>query len=183
LLQNRKRPVLAPKVLAPEPGLTLAGQPRKNISGRKMVKIDLERVEKLASQGLNHEQIARNLGTTRETLNKRKKQFIAFSDALEKGRATFIESLSTGYVDLVAQRNVAAIIYGTKVHLGWRENEPLINVHNEQHTHMAPDPAVLEADRNLIREAIQILRAHGVPAAVEFEEAEFRKLPDPNESK
>jgi hypothetical protein len=49
--------------------------------------------------------------------------------------------------------------------------------------HVAPDPAALAADRNLIREAIQILRSHGVPAAVELEETEFRKLPDPDESK
>lgn len=32
----------------------------------------------------------------------------------------------------------------------------------------------------LIREAIQILRSHGVPAAVELDEADFRKLPDPD---
>jgi hypothetical protein len=53
--------------------------------------------------------------------------------------------------------------------------------------HVAPDPAALAADRNLIREAILILRRLGAPAAVEFgapaavelDEADFKALSEP----
>jgi hypothetical protein len=78
--------------------------------------------------------------------------------------------------------NTTAQIFYLKARAGWRDQGPAVDVHNETHVHVA-DPATLEADRNLIREAIEILRAHGVPAAVELEETEFRKLPDPDESK
>jgi hypothetical protein len=54
----------------------------------------------------------------------------------------------------------------------------VVEINNHQNVNVAPDPAVLAADRNLIREAILILRRSGVPAAVELEETEFRKLPD-----
>ena len=55
----------------------------------------------------------------------------------------------------------------------------MVEINNHQNVNVAPDPAVLAADRNLIREAILILRRSGVPAAVELDEADFRALPEP----
>jgi hypothetical protein len=79
--------------------------------------------------------------------------------------------------------NVTAQIFFLKARAGWRDQGPVVEINNQQNVRVAPDPVDLAADRNLIREAIQILRSHGVPAAVELEETEFRKLPDPDESK
>jgi hypothetical protein len=66
--------------------------------------------------------------------------------------------------------NVTAQIFFLKARAGWRDQGPAVEINSQQNVHVAPDPAALAADRNLIREAIQILRSHGVPAAVELEE-------------
>ncbi len=172
LLQNRKPTV------APAPGLTLAGQPRKNNSGRKIKEIDLAKVERLASQGLNFDQIAEDLDIAINTFYRRKRQFREFSHALKRGRAQFRDTLSRRFVDLVREGNVAAVIYATKVHLGWRENEPMVEINNHQNVRVAPDPATLVADANLIREAILIFKRLGAPDAQELEEADFKALPE-----
>jgi hypothetical protein len=141
---------------------------------------DLAKVERLASQGLTFEQIADSLGIHVATLYRHKHQLSEFSEALKRGRAQFRDTLSRRFVDLVREGNVAAIIYATKVHLGWRENEPLVAINNHQNVHVAPDPAGLAADRNLIREAILILRRLGAPAALELDEADFKTPWEPN---
>ncbi len=55
----------------------------------------------------------------------------------------------------------------------------MVEINNHQNVNVAPDPSVLAADQNLIREAILILRRLGVPAAVEVDEADFTALSEP----
>ena len=74
--------------------------------------------------------------------------------------------------------NVTAQIFFLKARAGWRDQGAVVEINNHQNVNVAPDPAVLAADRNLIREAILILRKLGVPAAVELDEADFRALPE-----
>ena len=55
----------------------------------------------------------------------------------------------------------------------------MVEINNHQNVNVTPDPAVLAADQNLIREAILILRNLGVPAAKDLDEADFQALPEP----
>jgi hypothetical protein len=41
-----------------------------------------------------------------------------------------------------------------------------------------PNPMELVADRDVIRDAIRILRSLGVPSTLEMDEADFRALPE-----
>jgi hypothetical protein len=75
--------------------------------------------------------------------------------------------------------NVTAQIFFLKARAGWRDQGPVVEINNQQNVRVAPDPVDLAADRNLIREAILILRRLGVPAAVELDEADFRALSEP----
>ena len=169
--------------LLQNPRLTLAGQPRKNNSGRKIKEVDLAKVERLASQGLKFDQIAEDLDIAINTFYRRKQQFREFSQAVKRGRAQFHDTLSRRYVDLVREGNVAAIIYGTKVHLGWRENEPLVEINNQQrNVRVTVDPAALAGDVSLIRGAIRMLKSLGVSAAQEFEDVPFEVLPNSSNS-
>ncbi len=54
----------------------------------------------------------------------------------------------------------------------------MVEINNHQNVRVAPDPATLVADANLIREAILILRRLGAPAALELDEADFKALPE-----
>ena len=62
---------------------------------------------------------------------------------------------------------------------GWRDQGGVVEINNHQNVNVAPDPAVLAADQNLIREAILILRNLGVPAAKDLDEADFKALTEP----
>jgi hypothetical protein len=81
-----------------------------------------------------------------------------------------LRSIKRGHFYVAKSSNVTAQIFYLKARAGWRDQGPIVEINNHQKVNVAPDPAVLAADRNLIREAIQILRSHGVPAAVELEE-------------
>lgn len=62
--------------------------------GRKPIVIDPKQIEALAAQGLNEMQIASTLGINWKTLNDRKLQFREFSEALSRGKAKGIASVT-----------------------------------------------------------------------------------------
>jgi hypothetical protein len=74
---------------------------------------------------------------------------------------------------MAMEGNVTAAIF-FKARAGWRDQGPIVEINNQQNVNGAPDPAVAAADRDLIRDAILILRRLGVPSAQELDEAEFR---------
>lgn len=55
---------------------------------------DLEQVKLQAARGLTYKQIARLFGINADTLFERRKQFAAFSEAIEAGRAEAISTLA-----------------------------------------------------------------------------------------
>ncbi len=62
-------------------------QGRKNPNaGRKEIKIDVDRVRQLSSQGLTEEQIASVLGINWKTLVARKNKYKEYSEALQAGK-------------------------------------------------------------------------------------------------
>jgi hypothetical protein len=119
------------------------------------------------------------LGIGSSTLYKKKNELIEFMEAIEKGKASGIGRVANKLFDLAMEGNVTAAIFFLKARAGWRDQGPIVEINNQQNVHVAPDPAVAAADRDLIRDAILILRRLGVPSARELDEAEFRALPEP----
>ena len=54
----------------------------------------IKKVEGLAAQGLTKEQIARSLGICYDTLNEKTKDYPEFSDAIKRGKAKGIATVS-----------------------------------------------------------------------------------------
>jgi len=71
----------------------------------------IERVEELAAQGLPKYQIAHVLGIHRDTLNEKEKEFSDFSDAIERGKAQGIETITNVLFSKAQTGDTAAIKY------------------------------------------------------------------------
>ena len=82
--------------------------------GRPLIEIDPARVEALAAQGLNEEQIARALGINWKTLAHRKKKFAVFSEALKTGKAKGLAKVTNDLFQQSAAGNTAATIFYLK---------------------------------------------------------------------
>src|SRR5580704_10058092 len=141
--------------------------------------LDLEKIEDLAAKGLTLEQIAAALGIDVRTLYNHRKKFRGVGEAISRGAANGIATIANKLFEAANNGNVTAQIFFLKARAGWRDQGPVVEINNQQNVRVAPDPVDLAADRNLIREAILILRRLGVPAAVELDEADFRALSEP----
>lgn len=93
--------------------------------GRPWVDVDLEEVERLASRGLTHEQVAQCLGIATSTLQSRKKQSAAFAEALTRGRAKGIKEISNKFYEMAMEGNVTAAIFWLKNMAGWSDRHEL----------------------------------------------------------
>jgi len=71
----------------------------------------IERVEELASQGLPKYQIAHLIGISYETLNEKTKDYPDFSDAIERGKAQGIETITNALFHKARTGDTAAIKY------------------------------------------------------------------------
>ena len=71
----------------------------------------IERVEKLAAQGLPKYQIAHLIGISYETLNEKTKDYPDFSDAIERGKAQGIETITNTLFTKARTGDTAAIKY------------------------------------------------------------------------
>ena len=85
----------------------------------KWVPPNLKHVEKLASQGLNEEQIAAALGCGISTLRERKRDFQGFSDAIKEGQAKGIATISNALFVNAKKGNYSAQSYYLNNRAGW----------------------------------------------------------------
>ena len=152
--------------------------PRRPNRRTSVAALDLEKIEDLADKGLTLEQIAAALGIDVRTLYNHRKKFREVGEAINRGAANGIATIANKLFEAANNGNVTAQIFFLKARAGWCDQGAVVEINNHQNVNVAPDPAVLAADRNLIREAILILRQHGVPAAVELDEADFKALPE-----
>lgn len=145
-------------------------------TGRKpWVPTDLERVEKLAARGLTFDQIAAALGISRDTLYRRKRELRDFSDALEKGRARGISEVANKLFETAMQGNITAIIFFLKCRANWRDQGPVVEIHNEQNVNVEQiDPERTRRRMKLLGDMVEVMRALKVPAA-EMLERELKK--------
>lgn len=95
------------------------------------LKIDLEKAEQLAAQGLTNEQIAAAMGIGQTTFYKRKKNIEAFDEAIENGKAKGIAYVTNKLREQIDNNNTAATIFFLKARAGWKEVQ-----HIEQKTNL-----------------------------------------------
>lgn len=81
----------------------------------------LEEVENLASQGLTEAQIADALGIHRVTLIERKKDYSDFADAIKRGKARGIATVTNSLMQQIMEGNTAAAIFYLKARAGWSD--------------------------------------------------------------
>jgi hypothetical protein len=110
LLQNRKPTVQS----QPEPEPPRRGH-------RRALRVDIAKVEKLASRALTIEQIAPRIGMARQTLFTKRRLNPAIYDAIEKGKAAGIEEMANKLFDDGLAGNTTAQIFYLKARAGWRD--------------------------------------------------------------
>ena len=82
--------------------------------GRKPIKIDIDKVERLAAQGLGPTQIARALGVSWDTYNKNKKRSSELSEAIKRGEAEGLAEVTNALFSSAQGGNVTAQIFYLK---------------------------------------------------------------------
>jgi hypothetical protein len=80
----------------------------------------------MASRGLTVSQISDCLGIAESTLYGKQKDYPQFMQAIKKGRAEGLHSVSNALFEKATQGNVTAMIYYLKVRdrQNWGENQP-----------------------------------------------------------
>jgi transcriptional regulator with XRE-family HTH domain len=91
------------------------------MSVRKLIEIDLAKVEKLAGLGLSEKQVAEGLGISQRTLERRKNSE-DFKAALSKGKARAIAKVANWLYELCAEKNLGAIIWYEKTRSGFSDH-------------------------------------------------------------
>src|SRR5918992_4855615 len=74
----------------------------------------LEEVERLAAQGLTQAQIALCLGIAEDTLYEKKKQLAEFSEAIKRGQARGIQTVTNQLFELCREKSLGAICFYLK---------------------------------------------------------------------
>lgn len=92
---------------------------------KKWAPPDMRLVEKLAAQGLSEKQIAAALGISEDTLGRRKKDCADFAEALQKGKALGIVTVTNELFAQIKAGNVTAMIFFLKARAGWKETTVL----------------------------------------------------------
>jgi hypothetical protein len=132
---------LHPSEEMPEPGK----------KGRPRARFDLSKVEKLASIGCTHDEIAVFFDTTTETLKRRKHKWEDFCSAIEKGKTNFHMSLRRQQWKQAQDGNVTMLIWLGKNCLGQRDKKEIkadIEVSRERELArkaIEKDPALLDS--------------------------------------
>lgn len=118
------------------------------------IDIDVERVEKLAAQGLSEQQIADCLGISRSTIDRRKRDDDTFVAALKRGKHKGIENVTNALYEAATagnKPNVSAMIFYLKNRAGWRDRQDIsAEVHADVH---------IDVD---VEAALESLRAAGI---------------------
>jgi hypothetical protein len=83
-------------------------------AGRKLINLDLEQVENLASRGLGTTQIARALGVSWSTIDRNRKRSADFEEALKRGQAKGLAQVTNSLFTSATDGNVTAQIFYLK---------------------------------------------------------------------
>lgn len=92
----------------------------KRTVGRPKIQIDLARVEELAGTCDSKADIARVLGISIDTLNRRENEYAEFAEAVKRGQSKALTFVGGKLLEAISDGNITAIIFYLKCH-GWRE--------------------------------------------------------------
>lgn len=87
------------------------------------IKIDLAKVEALASRGLTYEQIAISLGMDSSTLWRKRQKSQKLQDAIKRGKEKGITLIANRLFEEASKGNIAAMIFFLKAQGGWKEKQ------------------------------------------------------------
>jgi len=82
--------------------------------GRKIINIDYDRLEHLASLNMGTMEICRNLGISWDTFDRNKKRKAEFADALQRGKAKGIQRATSRLMDKIDDGEFQAIQFYLK---------------------------------------------------------------------
>ncbi len=82
--------------------------------GRKIINIDYDRLEHLASLNMGTMEICRNLGISWDTFDRNKKRKAEFADALQRGKAKGIQRATSKLMDKIDDGEFQAIQFYLK---------------------------------------------------------------------
>lgn len=94
--------------------------------GRKRIEIDIDEVERLASRGLTQQQIADCLGISQKTIERRAKESVEFVEAIKRGQARGIATITNALFEQSLAGNVAAGIFYLKNRAFWTDRQQLL---------------------------------------------------------
>lgn len=89
--------------------------------GRKPIEIDLGEVERLAGLGLTDTEICASLSISDETLRTRRRDSLAFLEAIKRGKAIAGGKVANKLFEQCLRGNVGAIVWYEKTRRGLRE--------------------------------------------------------------
>ena len=87
------------------------------------IEIDLGKVESLASRGLTREQIADALGISERTLYTRQSESAEFADAIKRGYAKGVASVSNKLYESAMRGEAWAVCFFLKTKGGFKETQ------------------------------------------------------------
>lgn len=93
--------------------------------GRPRQVLDLARVEQLAQEGNTDAEIARQLGVSPKTVERRKKDSDGFDAALKRGREAAHSVVANALYRQAKRGNVTAIIWYEKTRRGFRDMQDM----------------------------------------------------------
>lgn len=102
------------------------------------IEVDLETVERYASQGMTYEQISDSLGISSATLLRRRQNSAALEEAIKRGKAKGIEVVTNQLFKQVGEGNTTATIFFLKCRAGWVETNQLNLANNKGESLIPP---------------------------------------------
>ena len=85
------------------------------------IEINIKQVEGLAARGLTQQQIADSLGISESTLYTNKRENVDFAEAIKRGKAKGIATVTNKLFAKIEEGNLTATIFYLKTQAGWKE--------------------------------------------------------------
>lgn len=98
---------------------------RKKKVTKPKIKVDLKKVEALASRGLTSHEVARCLGISPSTYFANQRESEDFAQAIKNGKAKGIQTISNALFDSAKSGNTTAQIFFLKAQAGWKDKVDL----------------------------------------------------------
>ena len=97
-------------------------------------------------------------------------EFVEFDEAIKGGRAKGKTTVANVLFEMATVDKIpAAAIFWAKAKMGWRDQGPAVEIHNQNSVKVEkPSLDVQLGRRKLLADAILVLRSLGVPATVEL---------------